>query len=129
MAGMDAPLKFYADEFMKGVGNRVKEVMSFVYPPVTMYEESGEIVIEADLPGFKKDNIRVVLEKNALSISARRELNRSGMTYMDQRPESVHKRISLPLEIDYAVDYTAKYEEGVLTIKIPVKGIKTVKVE
>ena len=79
MAGMDAPLKFYADEFMKGVGNRVKEVMSFVYPPVTMYEESGEIVIEADLPGFKKDNIRVVLEKNALSISARRELNRSGM--------------------------------------------------
>ncbi|MCL4445201.1 MAG: Hsp20/alpha crystallin family protein [Candidatus Thermoplasmatota archaeon] len=129
MAGMDAPLKFYADEFMKGVGNRVKEVMSFVYPPVTMYEESGEIVIEADLPGFKKDNIRVVLEKNALSISARRELNKSGMTYMDQRPESVHKRISLPLEIDYAVDYTAKYEEGVLTIKIPVKGIKTVKVE
>jgi HSP20 family molecular chaperone IbpA len=129
MAGMDAPLKFYADEFMKGVGNRVKEVMSFVYPPVTMYEESGEIVIEADLPGFKKDNIRVVLEKNALSISARRELNRSGMTYMDQRPESVHKRISLPLEIDYAVDYTARYEEGVLTIKIPVKGIKTVKVE
>lgn len=129
MAGMDAPLRFYADEFMKGVGNRVKEVMSFVYPPVTMYEESGEIVIEADLPGFKKDNIRVVLEKNALSISARRELNRSGMTYMDQRPESVHKRISLPLEIDYAVDYTAKYEEGVLTIKIPVKGIKTVKVE
>ncbi len=129
MAGMDAPLKFYADEFMKGVGNRVKEVMSFVYPPVTMYEESGEIVIEADLPGFKKDNIRVVLEKNALSISARRELNRSGMTYMDQRPESVHKRISLPLEIDYAVDYTARYDEGVLTIKIPVKGIKTVKVE
>ncbi len=129
MAGMDASLKFYADEFMKGVGNRVKEVMSFVYPPVTMYEESGEIVIEADLPGFKKDNIRVVLEKNALSISARRELNKSGMTYMDQRPESVHKRISLPLEIDYAVDYTAKYEEGVLTIKIPVKGIKTVKVE
>jgi HSP20 family protein len=129
MAGMDAPLKFYADEFMKGVGNRVKEVMSFVYPPVTMYEESGEIVIEADLPGFKKDNIRVVLEKNALSISAKRELNRSGMMYMDQRPESVHKRITLPLEIDYAVDYTAKYEEGVLTIKIPVKGIKTVKVE
>ena len=129
MAGMDAPLKFYADEFMKGVGNRVKEVMSFVYPPVTRYEESGEIVIEADLPGFKKDNIRVVLEKNALSISARRELNRSGMTYMDQRPESVHKRISLPLEIDYAVDYTARYEEGVLTIRIPVKGIKTVKVE
>ncbi|MHB1707969.1 MAG: archaeal heat shock protein Hsp14 [Thermoplasmataceae archaeon] len=129
MAGMDAPLKFYADEFMKGVGNRVKEVMSFVYPPVTMYEESGEIVIEADLPGFKKDNIRVVLEKNGLSISAKRELNRSGMMYMDQRPESVHKRISLPLEIDYAVDYTAKYEEGVLTIKIPVKGIKTVKVE
>ncbi len=129
MAGMDAPLKFYADEFMKGVGNRVKEVMSFVYPPVTMYEESGEIVIEADLPGFKKDNIRVVLEKSALSISARRELNRSGMTYMDQRPESVHKRISLPLEIDYAVDYTARYEEGVLTIRIPVKGIKTVKVE
>ena len=129
MAGMEAPLRFYADEFVKGIENRVKEVMSFVYPPVTMYEESGEIVIEADLPGFKKENIRVVLEKNALTISANRQLNRSGMTYLDQRPERVHKRITLPLEIDYAVDYTARYEDGVLTVSIPVKGIKTVKVE
>lgn len=129
MAGMDAPLKFYADEFMKGIGNRVKEVMSFVYPPVTMYEESGEIVIEADLPGFKKEDIRVVLDKDSLTFSANRKINRSGMIYMDQRPENVHKRIALPVEIDYAVDYTAKYKDGVLTVSIPVKGINTIKVE
>lgn len=129
MAGIDAPLRFYANEFMKGVGNRVKEVMSFVYPPITMYEESGEIIIEADLPGFKKENIRIVLDRNSLTISAHRQVEQSGMMYMDQRPEKVHKRIILPLEIDYAVDYNAKYKDGILTIKIPVKGLKTVKVE
>lgn len=129
MAGIDAPLRFYANEFMKGVGNRVKEIMSFVYPPITMYEESGEIIIEADLPGFKKENIRIVLDRNSLTISAHRQVEQSGMMYMDQRPEKVHKRIILPLEIDYAVDYNAKYKDGILTIKIPVKGLKTVKVE
>ncbi|MEM0155681.1 MAG: archaeal heat shock protein Hsp14 [Thermoplasmataceae archaeon] len=129
MAGMEVPLRFYADEFMKGLGNRVKEAMSFIYPPVTMYEESGEIIVEADLPGFKKENIRIVLDTNSLTIFANRELEKSGMMYMDQRPEKVHKRISLPMEVDYAANYNAKYKDGVLTIRIPVKGIKTVKVE
>ena len=39
------------------------------------------------------------------------------------------KRIKLPVEVDQDVNYSAKYTNGVLVIKIPAKGVKTIKVE
>ena len=123
------PLKYFTEEFAKNVGDRAKEIMTFLYPPVTMYEEAGEIVIEADLPGFDKKDIAVRLEKNSISISAERTISRKGIVYVDQRPEKFNKRIRLPLEVDQDVNYTAKYINGVLIIKVPAKGIRTIEVE
>ncbi len=126
---MYRPLKYYSDEFMKNVNNRAKEIMSFIYPPVTMYEDGGEITIEADLPGFDKDKIKVTTEKNAVVIRANREIKTEGNVFENQRPEKVFKRLSLPLEIDTEADPVATYNNGVLVLKIPVKNVKTVKIE
>ncbi len=126
---MYRPLKFYSDEFIKNVNNRAKEIMTFMYPPITMYEDNGEITIEADLPGFSKDKIKVTVESNAVVIRAEREIKPEGNVLENQRPERIFKRIALPLEIDNEVDYTATYTDGVLTLKIPVKNVKTVKIE
>ncbi len=126
---MYRPLKYYSDEFMKNVNNRSKEIMSFLYPPITMYEDNGYIGIEADLPGFSRDDIKVTVEKNALVIRAEREIKPDGTIFENQRPEKIFKRISLPLEVDTEKDFTAQYNDGVLSIKIPVKNVKTVKIE
>lgn len=123
------PLKYFTGEVAKNLSDRAKEIMTFLYPPVTMYEESGEIVVEADLPGFDKKDITVRLEKDALTISAQREITTKGVVYLDQRPDSFMKRIKLPVEVDQEVEYSAKYSNGVLTIRIPAKGVKTIKVE
>lgn len=129
MADMYGPLKYFTGEMAKNFGDRAKEVMTFMYPPVTVFEEGGELVIEADLPGFDKKDIKVRLDKGAISISAKRKLEKEGAVYMDQRPEEVSKRIRLPMEVDPEAVFSAKYLNGVLTIKIPVKGSKTIKVE
>lgn len=129
MSGMYGPLRYFTEEMLKGMGDRAKEVMTFLYPPVTMCEEAGQIVIEADLPGFDKKEIHVRLEKNAISINAKRAIEKKGTVLLDQRPEEVSKRIRLPMQVDQEVDFTAKYNNGVLLIKIPIKGIKTVKIE
>ncbi|HKJ96873.1 MAG TPA: Hsp20/alpha crystallin family protein, partial [Thermoplasmataceae archaeon] len=72
---------------------------------------------------------KVRLEKTSLSISASRTLEKKGMVFMDQRPEEVSKRIKLPMEVDQDAAFSAKYLNGVLTIKIPVKGSRSIKVE
>ncbi len=126
---MYRPLKFYSEEFVKNVNNRAKEIMTFMYPPITMYEDNGEITIEADLPGFNKDKIKVTVESNAVIIRAEREIKPEGNVFENQRPEGIFKRIALPLEIDNDANYTATYTDGLLTLKIPVKNVKTVKIE
>jgi HSP20 family molecular chaperone IbpA len=123
------PLKYFTGEVAKNLGDRAKEILSFLYPPVTMYEDAGEMVIEADLPGFNKDDINVRLEKNSLTISAERKLEPKGVVYMDQRPEKFTKRIRLPMEVDQDVDFKAKLLNGVLTVRFPSKGVKTIEVE
>lgn len=127
--GMYNPLKYFTEEFAKNIGDRAKEIMTFLYPPVTMYEEAGEIVIEADLAGFNKKDITVRLEKNSISISAERTISTKGIVYMDQRPDKFMKRIKLPLEVDQDVKYSAKYLNGVLVIRVPAKGVRTIEVE
>ena len=123
------PLKYFTSEVAKNLGGRAKEIMTFLYPPVTMYEDAGEIVVEADLPGFNKKDITVRLERNALTISAERKLETKGVVYLDQRPDKFTKRIGLPLEVDQDVNFKAKLTNGVLTVRFPAKGIKTIEVE
>ncbi len=126
---MYGPLRFYAQEMVKNIGERGKEILSLMYPPVTMYENGGEIIIEADIPGFDKKEIKVRLEKDAVIITASREKVDNGTIILDQRPDKVNKRIRLPYEVDQGSDMTAKYLNGVLTLRIPAKGLKSIKVE
>lgn len=126
---MYSPLKFYAQEMLKNIGDRGKEILSFIYPPITMYESGTDIVIEADMPGFEKKEIDVRLDKNAVLINASRKKEEAGTTFIDQRPEKISKRIRLPYEVDQGAEITAKYQNGVLTLTIPAKGLRAVKVE
>lgn len=124
------PLKYYTHEAMKNLNSRAKEILSYIYPPVTMYEESGEIYIEADLPGFDKKDIKVRSERGSVTIQASRKIeSKTGTLISNQRPENIFKRIRIPYEVDQGAELTAKYANGVLTIKVPAKGFKTVKVE
>lgn len=123
------PLKFYAGEAVKTINDRAKEVLSFLYPAVTISEDTGELVVEADMPGFDKKDIKVKLDRNALVIQGNRKLEQKNTVILNQRPESIFKRVSLPYDVDPGADLTAKYLNGVLTVRVPVKGVKTVKVD
>jgi HSP20 family molecular chaperone IbpA len=118
-----------ADEFMKNVNERAKEVLTFLYPPVKMYESGGDLVIEADMPGFEKKDIKVTANKYSIELSASRKEQEDANVYLDQRPSRLFKSIRLPVDIDLEQPVSAKYTNGVLVIKTPIKGIKTLKIE
>jgi HSP20 family protein len=119
--------------FMKDIGTKSREVYEMMLPAVDMYEDGSELVIAIDLPGFAKEKIKTRLSEHHLVISARREPDEiDGMIYWEQRPLHLRKRIPLPVKIETDEDdetLVAKYESGVLTVRLPIKGVGKVKVE
>ena len=52
-------VKNMAKEIAKEIGNKSREFYEFVLPPVDMSLEDNFLVITVDLPGFKKEDIKL----------------------------------------------------------------------
>ena len=114
-----------AKEFMKELGNRSKEFYEFIMPAIDMVEDGNDLMIIIDLPGFAKKDIKLRIVGNLLSINARRELEENmGTVYYRQRPSVIEKKIILPISVsdddDAKIVGTAKYVDGVVTLRMPI---------
>ncbi|MCY0860494.1 MAG: Hsp20/alpha crystallin family protein [Sulfolobaceae archaeon] len=122
------------DVITREVSKRLEELTRGFYevisPPIDMYEEGGELVIVADMPGFDKDKINVrIMADNTLAISAEREIKTTQPVYLAQRPKKIEKRIRLPVKVPKDAEIIGKYENGILTLRIPIEGRVKVKIE
>ena len=112
-------------EVIKEIGNKSREFYEFVLPPVDMYLTEDSLKIVIDIPGFKKENIKLTLCEDILSINASKEINEKQPESLitNQRPSIIDKKIRLPIdpvENDDKIE-SAKYEDGILTLVIPIK--------
>lgn len=135
---MSLLLRGLSKEFMKEISARSREVYELLMPAVDMYEDGNELVVVMDLPGFEKDKIKTRLRDHFLVVSAKREKEEhDGVTYWEQRPVSINRKIPLPVKIRHdeedeeEVDtkVTAKYDNGVLTVRLPIKDVGKITVE
>ncbi len=122
------------DVIMREIGRKLNELSREFYesviPPIDIYEEGGELVIIADLAGFSKDKINIRLTAdNVLTISATRDIQYIGTKYVTQRPLKIYRRINLPAKVKKDAQVSAKYDNGVLTIRVPIEGAVSVKIE
>jgi HSP20 family molecular chaperone IbpA len=93
------------------------------FPPVDIYDDGDKIVIQADVPGFKKEEIQVHFKENDLIISGKREKleekEEEDKYYRYERYFSTFSRvIPLPVPVDCS-KAKAKFENAVLEITIP----------
>jgi HSP20 family molecular chaperone IbpA len=98
-----------------------------------MYEDENGLIVKIDLPGFKRDEIKISIEEDVLSIRAKRmepEDERLGTILYKQRPVQIDKRISLPISIKEGekVTGTAIYSDGVVTLRIPISRVGVIPV-
>ena len=112
-------------EVIKEIGNKSREFYEFVLPPVDMYLTEDSLKIVIDIPGFKKENIKLTLCEDILSINASKEIDEKQPDSLitNQRPSIIDKKIRLPIdpvENDDKIE-SAKYEDGILTLIIPIK--------
>ena len=115
-----------AKEMVKEIGNKSREFYEFVLPPVDMHIEDEKLTVLIDIPGFQKDDIKLTLNRNILSIQACKEKIPEEKKYnmvCNQRPNMIDKKIRLPIRLKEGEEEvtSAKYDQGVLTIVIPVQ--------
>ncbi|MFL6381526.1 MAG: archaeal heat shock protein Hsp14 [Nitrososphaeraceae archaeon] len=96
----------------------------FVMPAIDIVEERNDLVVRIDLPGFTKENINLRIAEDILTINAKREEQEEHIRaqYYKQRPLNISRKIVLPISTndDEKVVGTAKYEDGVVTLRIPI---------
>ena len=125
-------VKHVAKEFFKEVDDKSREFFEFVLPPIDLHEENDNLVVTVDIPGFVKNDIKVSMNGNVLSINAEKKDNKNGRTIMKQRPRVIDKKMRLPITVKEGEEKvnSAKYADGVLTIEIPItKKVKEISID
>ena len=112
------------DDFFNGSLARFSgfEPLQAVAPSIDVEDKENEVVVTAELPGLDSKDFDVTLSGDVLSIKGEkkdeREEKNGGMHYVERRFGSFSRSVRLPFETgDEKVD--AKYEKGVLTVRVP----------
>ena len=84
------------------------------------FVDEGAYVVRAELPGLDADkDIEVSASDNTLTISAKREEHKHDQHHSEFRYGSFSRAIRLPAGAD-AEAISAKYDRGILEIRVPV---------
>ena len=95
------------------------EFESAMYP-VDIHEDNDNLIVEAELPGYTRDEIDVNIEQGILTISAQRKVEeKKGEEHLKERTyKRVYRRFSLPTSVN-TEQVDAHLDNGVLTLKMP----------
>jgi HSP20 family protein len=92
-------------------------------PPVDIYETDGhEVVLKAELPDMKREDISVTFENGVLTLKGERKFEEEAKKENFQRIERRHGSFSRSFTLPNTVDagrISAAYKDGVLTIRLP----------
>jgi HSP20 family protein len=101
---------------------RISEELAMRVPPVDVYEEGGSVVVKAELPGMKKEEIDIHVSGNELTISGKKEkeekVERKDYRRVERSAGMFSRTVSLPAEVELE-KITASYKDGVLEIRAP----------
>jgi HSP20 family protein len=91
-------------------------------PTVDVYEQDNQIVVTADLPGVKKEDLNVELDQGSLLIRGERhaeQQERQDRHYRTERSSgSFYRRLPLPDGVN-ADQIQARYSDGILEVRVP----------
>lgn len=106
-----------------------RELGSFgeITPSVDIFEEKGEVVVKAEIPGIRREDINVKLVGNKIIISGEKKteemVERKDYLRVERSHGSFNRILSLPEGVD-AEHIKASYKDGVLEVRLPKIGTK-----
>lgn len=116
---------FFTKDFFDWNDKNFSEIGSTL-PSVNIKENEGAFWIELAVPGLRKEDFKIELDKNVLTISG--EHNRSEEAGKEQRYtrrefsyKSFSRSFMLPAEVVEGDKIEARYQDGILHIAVPKK--------
>jgi HSP20 family protein len=103
----------------RGLGELIQGAWS---PQIEVVERDGQLVVRADLPGLKKEDIKVEIRNDTLIIQGERkqeqEEKREGFYRSERSYGTFMRAIPLPEGVN-TENVTARFQDGVLEITMP----------
>ena len=95
-------------------------------PALDVAESDGAYTVKLEMPGVKKEDVKVTVEGKRVSVMAQSETaneKKEGerIVYRERSVSSYSRSFALPAEVDQA-GAGAKLEHGVLTLELPKRG-------
>ena len=108
--------------FLGGYGGRTGEAHAALAPyGVDVREDADHIYVEAELPGFRKEDVDITLENNTLTIQGERKFEKEekeeNFHRIERRYGSFVRTFKLPNTVD-AEKVEASYDKGILKITL-----------
>ena len=96
-----------------------------------IHKKDGDYILDIELPGYKKEDIKIALEKGTLSISAHKsetqeEKDAKGNLIRQERYSGETSRSFYVGDGIKDSDVKASYKDGILTISVPSEEKKQV---
>jgi HSP20 family protein len=92
-------------------------------PAVNILEDENKIQIELAAPGMKKEDFKIDLDQNRLTVSAEieEEKNETGERYSRKEfcYRSFRRQFNVPVETVNGDQIQASYKDGILTLTMP----------
>jgi len=93
-----------------------------IVPAMDVVEAEDHLLITTELPGMKKEDVKITIENGVLAISGEKknasEEEQKGFHLMERRFGAFRRTVTLPRKLD-AAKAQASFEDGVLAVRIP----------
>ncbi|MBO8130695.1 MAG: Hsp20/alpha crystallin family protein [Candidatus Marinimicrobia bacterium] len=112
------------DTFFSGIEEEEDTLVTNFYPAVDIEEREKDYYVTVELPGVKKDDVKITIKDNMLTISGEKksEKKEKGKDY--HRSERVYGKFQRTFRLPDMVEtenVQAEYKDGILHITIPKK--------
>jgi HSP20 family protein len=91
-------------------------------PPVDIQETAKEYVVKADLPDVKKEDVKVEINEDVLTVEGERKEEKEEEDKRFHRTERTYgrfvRRFALPTHVD-GTGVKAEFKDGVLNVHLP----------
>jgi HSP20 family protein len=121
---MQSEINRLFDDMLGGLARRSQRQLEGVTewaPAIDVLTQDGNLVIRAELPGVRQEDVDITLQNNVLTISGGRKVEeeeqRGGYYVRERRYGSFRRSLTVPEGTDESKIH-ARYENGVLEVTV-----------